>query len=145
MTGPNLSAWALDHQPLIRYLIGFLLLSDAYAYFTLGQKEDPEFTIKVMSLQAYWPGATAREVEQQVTDKLEQKLQETPGLDFIRSYSKPGEAVLILDLKESTSPKAVTDAWYQVRKKVADMRHELPEGVQGPFFDDEYDQYFGQF
>lgn len=143
MKGPNLSAWALDHQALIRYLIGLLLLSGTYAYFTLGQMEDPEFTIKVMSIQIYWPGSTAREMEQQVTDKLEKKLQETPWLDFVRSYSKPGEAVLILDLKESTPPKTVSDVWYQVRKKVSDMRHELPSGVQGPFFDDEFDDTFG--
>ena len=87
MTGPNLSAWALDHQPLIRYLIALLLLSGFYAYFTLGQMEDPEFTMKGMVIQAYWPGATALEMEQQVTDKLERKLQETPWLDFINSYT----------------------------------------------------------
>ncbi|MCP5158194.1 MAG: efflux RND transporter permease subunit [Gammaproteobacteria bacterium] len=143
MRGPNLSAWALDHQALIRYLIGLLLLSGAYAYFTLGQMEDPEFTIKGMNMQVYWPGATAQEMEQQVTDKLEKKLQETPWLDFIRSYSKPGEAVLILELKESTPPNTVSDVWYQIRKKVADMHHELPDGVRGPFFNDEYDDTFG--
>ncbi|MCC8998005.1 MAG: efflux RND transporter permease subunit [Candidatus Contendobacter sp.] len=143
MTGPNLSAWALNHQALIRYLIGLLLLSGAYAYFTLGQMEDPDFTIKVMVIQAYWPGATAREMEQQVTDKIEKKLQETPWLDFIRSYSKPGEALIFIELKESIPPKAVPDVWYQVRKKVADMRHELPDGVQGPFFNDEFNDAFG--
>jgi len=143
MTGPNLSAWALDHQPLIRYLIGLLLLGGVYAYFTLGQMEDPEFTVKAMVIQADWPGATALEMEQQVTDQLEKKLQETPWLDFINSYSKPGEAVVHVELKEATPPSKVPDVWYQVRKKMTDMRHELPTGVQGPFFNDEYDDTFG--
>ncbi len=143
MTGPNLSAWALDHQPLIRYLIALLLLSGVYAYFALGQMEDPEFTMKGMVIQAYWPGATALEMEQQVTDKLERKLQETPWLDFINSYSKPGETTMVVLLKESAPSKQVPDIWYQVRKKIADLRHELPAGVQGPFFNDEYDDTFG--
>lgn len=143
MKGPNLSAWAISHPPLIRYLIGLLLLGGVYAYLNLGQMEDPEFTVKVMIIKVYWPGATAREIEQQVTDKLEEKLEETPHLDFIRSYSKPGEAVLFINLKEAAPPKAVPGAWYQVRKKISDMRHELPQGVLGPFFNDEYDDIFG--
>ncbi|MDG4561660.1 MAG: efflux RND transporter permease subunit, partial [Candidatus Competibacter sp.] len=143
MKGPNLSAWAISHPPLIRYLIGLLLLSGAYAYFTLGQMEDPEFTVKTMVIKLYWPGATAREMEQQVTDKVELKLQETPWLDFIRSYSKPGEALIYIFLKESTPARAVPGIWYQVRKKTDDMHHELPEGVKGPFFNDEYDNVFG--
>ena len=143
MTGPNLSAWALDHQPLIRYLIALLLLSGTYAYFTLGQMEDPEFTVKAMVIQVYWPGATALEMEQQVTDKLEKKLQETPWLDFIRGFSKPGEAALFVELRESIPPQKVPDIWYQVRKKMADLHHELPTGVQGPFFNDEFNDSFG--
>ena len=143
MKGPNLSAWAISHPALIRYLIGVLLLSGAYAYFTLGQMEDPEFTVKVMVIKLYWPGTTAREMEQQITDKVEQKLQETPWLDFITSYSKPGEAVINIFLKESAPSKAVPEIWYQVRKKAADMHHELPTGVRGPFFNDEYDDVFG--
>lgn len=143
MKGPNLSAWAINHPALIRYLIGLLLLSGAYAYFTLGQMEDPEFTIKQMVIKMYWPGATAREMEQQITDKLEKKLQQTPRLDFIRSYSKPGEAVLFVVLRESVPPREVPDIWYQVRKKAGDMRQELPDGVQGPFFNDEFGDVFG--
>ncbi len=143
MKGPNLSAWAINHPPLIRYFIGLLLFSGAYAYFTLGQMEDPEFTVKVMILKVYWPGATAHEMEQQVTNKIEKKLQETPWLDFIRSYSKPGEALISVHLKESAPSKAVPDIWYQVRKKTGDIRYQLPEGVQGPLFNDEYDDIFG--
>lgn len=143
MKGPNLSAWAINHPPLIRYFIGLLLFSGSYAYFTLGQMEDPEFTVKVMIVKAYWPGATAHEMEQQVTDKLEKKLQETPWLDFIHSYSKPGEALISVHLRESTPPNVVPNIWYQVRKKTSDIRHQLPEGVQGPLFNDEYDDIFG--
>ncbi len=143
MKGPNLSAWAISHPALIRYLMGLLLLSGAFAYFTLGRMEDPQFTIKQMAIQVYWPGATASEMAQQVTDKLEKKLQETSWLDFVFSYSKPGEAVIFIRLKEFAPPRAVPDIWYQVRKKTGDLRHELPEGVQGPFFNDEYDDIFG--
>jgi len=141
--GPNLSAWAISHPALIRYLIGLLLLSGAYAYFTLGQMEDPEFTFRGMVITAYWPGATAREMEQQVTDKLEEKLQQTPWLDYIRSYSKPGEAVVFIVIKESLPAREVPGIWYQVRKKADDMHHELPAGVQGPFFNDEFGDVFG--
>ncbi|HOW76249.1 MAG TPA: efflux RND transporter permease subunit [Candidatus Competibacteraceae bacterium] len=143
MTGPNLSAWAIHHPALIRYLMGLLLLSGAYAYFTLGQMEDPEFTFRGMAITVYWPGATAREMEQQVTDKLEEKLQQTPWLDYISSYSKPGEAVLFILVKESAPPREVPNIWYQVRKKVGDMHHELPSGIQGPVFDDEFGDIFG--
>jgi len=141
--GPNLSAWAISHPALIRYLIGLLLFSGAYAYFTLGQMEDPEFTFRGMVITVYWPGATAREMEQQVTDKLEEKLQQTPWLDYIRSYSKPGEAVVFIVIKESAPAQEVPGIWYQVRKKAGDMHYELPAGVQGPFFNDEFGDVFG--
>ena len=143
MKGPNLSAWAISHAPLIRYLMGLLLLSGAYAYFTLGQMEDPEFTFRGMVITVYWPGATARETEQQVTDKIEEKLQQTPWLDYIRSYSKPGEAVVFIVIKESAPAQEVPGIWYQVRKKAGDMHYELPAGVQGPFFNDEFGDVFG--
>lgn len=143
MKGFNLSAWALDHQPLIRYLIVVLMLSGVYAYFALGRMEEPAFTMKAMVLQVSWPGATAEDMAFQVADKLEKELQETPWLDFITSYSKPGESTLMISLQESTPRDAVPDAWYQVRKKVNDMRHELPSGVIGPFFNDEFGDVFG--
>lgn len=143
MKGPNLSAWAINHPSLIRYFIGLLLFSGAYAYFTLGQMEDPEFTMKAMLIQAYWPGAKALDIEQQVTNKLELKLQETPWLELINSYSKPGETTLVIMLKESTPSRQVQDIWYQVRKKITDIRHELPDGIQGPFFNDEFGDTFG--
>lgn len=139
----NLSAWSLNHQGLILYFMIALTLAGVYAYQNLGQAEDPEFTIKVMVLRTFWPGATASEVEQQVTDRLEKKLQEVPWLDHIRSYSKPGESVVFVELKDFTPPNEVPEAWYQVRKKVQDVRHTLPASAQGPFFNDEFGDTFG--
>jgi len=143
MHGPNLSEWALRHQSFVMFLIVALALAGALSYLRLGQGEDPEFTFKLMVLRTTWPGATAREVEEQVTERLEKKIQETPWLDYTRSYSRAGESMIFVTLKDFTPPKEVPDAWYQVRKKVADMRHTLPAGVRGPFFNDEFGDTFG--
>jgi multidrug efflux pump len=143
MKGPNLSEWALEHQSFILFLIIALALAGAYAYVRLGQAEDPDFTFKVMVVRTLWPGATAREVEQQVTERLEKKLQETPWFDYTRSYSKPGESLIFVLLKDYTPPKEVPNAWYQVHKKIAYIRHTLPAGVQGPFLNDEFGDTFG--
>jgi multidrug efflux pump subunit AcrB len=139
----NLSRWALEHIPFIRYLMVVLLLGGIMSYEKLGQDEDPPFTFRAMVLRAYWPGASSVQMAEQVTDKLEKTLQETPYVDKIRSYSKPGETLIILELRESTPPKEVQGVWYQVRKKISDMRHTLPGGVQGPFFNDEFGDTFG--
>jgi multidrug efflux pump subunit AcrB len=139
----NLSRWALEHIPFIRYLMVVLLLGGIMSYEKLGQDEDPPFTFRAMVLRAYWPGASSVQMAEQVTDKLEKTLQETPYVDKIRSYSKPGETLIILELRESTPPKEVQGVWYQVRKKIGDMRHTLPGGVQGPFFNDEFGDTFG--
>jgi multidrug efflux pump subunit AcrB len=120
-----------------------LLLGGIMSYEKLGQDEDPPFTFRAMVLRAYWPGASSVQMAEQVTDKLEKTLQETPYVDKIRSYSKPGETLIILELRESTPPKEVQGVWYQVRKKISDMRHTLPGGVQGPFFNDEFGDTFG--
>jgi multidrug efflux pump len=143
MKGPNLSEWALEHQSFVLFLIIALALAGAYAYLRLGQAEDPDFTLKVMVVRTLWPGATAREVEQQVTERLEKKLQETPWFDYSRSYSKPGESLIFVLLKDFTPPEEVPNAWYQVRKKIGDIRHTLPAGVRGPFFNDEFGDTFG--
>jgi multidrug efflux pump len=143
MVGPNLSEWALRHQSFILFLIVALGIAGVYSYLKLGQAEDPDFTFKVMVVSTKWPGATAREVEQQVTERLEKKIQETPWFDFTRSYSRPGESMIFVTLKDFTPPKEVPNAWYQVRKKIADIRHTLPQGVQGPFFNDEFGDTFG--
>ena len=134
----NLSAWALSHRTLVLFFILASVLAGALAYKNLGRAEDPSFTFKVMTIRTEWPGATAREVEQFVTDRIEKKLEEVPYYDFARSYSKPGESVIFLQLKDSTPPRKVADLWYQTRKKVGDIRHTLPEGVIGPSFNDEF-------
>jgi len=141
--GLNLSRWALEHIPLTRYLIVVLLLGGILSYGNLGQDEDPPFTFRAMVVRATWPGATALQMADQVTDKLEKKLQETPYIDKIRSYSKPGETLIILQLRESTPPKETAASWYQVRKKIGDIKGTLPPGVNGPFFNDEFGDTFG--
>lgn len=139
----NLSRWALEHIPLIRYLIAALLIGGIMSFKNLGQDEDPPFTFRVMVVTAKWPGASALDMANQVTDKLEKTLQETPYIDVIRSFSKPGETTILLQLAESTPPKETTASWYQVRKKVGDMKYSLPQGVLGPFFNDEFGDTYG--
>ncbi|PHV05779.1 multidrug transporter AcrB [Janthinobacterium sp. BJB412] len=141
--GFNLSRWALEHIPLTRYLIAVLLIGGMLSYASLGQDEDPPFTFRAMVIRANWPGATALQMADQVTDKLEKKLQETPYIDEISSYSKPGETLIILKLRESAPPKETAAAWYQVRKKIGDIVGTLPSGVQGPYFNDEFGDTYG--
>ena len=139
----NLSEWALAHQALVLYFMVILAFVGVGSYLRLGQAEDPDFTFKLMVVRTLWPGASAEEVERQLTDKLERKLQETPRLDFLRSYSKPGESVVFVFVKDSARPDEIKDTWYQVRKKVGDIRATLPQGVVGPFFNDEFGDTFG--
>ena len=139
----NLSEWSLRHQSMVLFLIIVLMGAGLTSYFKLGRSEDPGFTFKIMIVRSYWPGASTREVEQQLTDRIEKKLQEVPYLDVLRSYSKPGESLVFLTLKDFTPPKEVPNAWYQVRKKLGDIRQTLPEGVRGPFFNDEFGDTFG--
>ena len=141
--GFNLSRWALEHVPLTRYLMVVLMLLGFAAYFQLGQDEDPPFTFRAMVIHTNWPGATAQQVAEQVTDKIERTLQEVPYADKIRSYSKPGESQVIFELKDSSRPAEVAHIWYQVRKKIGDMRHTLPGNIQGPFFNDEFGDVYG--
>src|SRR5262245_33372667 len=134
----NLSRWAINHGGFTAFLLVLLLAAGAFALLRIGQKEDPDFTFRVMVVQAYWPGATTQEMQDQVVDKLERKLQETPGLDFLRSYTRPGFANIFVNLKGAVRGEAVKDAFYQARKKIGDIRQSLPEGVIGPFFNDEF-------
>ncbi|MEA2948031.1 MAG: multidrug efflux pump, partial [Alphaproteobacteria bacterium] len=138
MTGPNLSEWALGHRQLVVFLMLVCAVAGVMSYQRLGRGEDPPFTIKTMIVKVLWPGASSTEMINQVTDRIEKKLEETPSLDFLRSYTKPGETVVFVNLKDSTAPKDVPDIWYQVRKKVQDISQNLPSGVQGPFFNDEF-------
>ena len=139
----NLSKWAIDHPALTRYLMVVLMVLGVAAYFQLGQDEDPPFTFRAMVVRTYWPGATAQQVAEQVTDKLERTLQEVPYADKIRSYSKPGESQIIFQIKDSSKPTDVPNVWYSVRKKIGDMRYTLPQGVQGPFFNDDFGDVYG--
>ncbi|MEF3073832.1 efflux RND transporter permease subunit [Methylobacter sp. Wu1] len=134
----NLSAWILNYRAFTGFIMVLLLLGGLFAYFRLGQREDPEFTFRVMVVKTFYPGATALEVEQQLTDRLEKKIQELPNLDILRSYSKPGESVIFVTPREDTPPKEIPNLWYQVRKKVDDIRLTLPPGSVGPFFNDEF-------
>lgn len=139
----NVSRWAIEHDALTRFLLIVLMLLGIAAYFQLGQDEDPPFTFRAMVVRAYWPGASAREVAEQVTHKLEKTLQEVPYADKIRSYSKPGESQIIFQIKDSSRPADVPNVWYTVRKKIGDLRGTLPQGVIGPFFNDEFGDVFG--
>ncbi|WP_026602745.1 efflux RND transporter permease subunit [Methylomonas sp. 11b] len=142
-SGFNLSEWALRHPALVLYAMLMLTLVGMLSYTRLGQSEDPPFTFKVMVIRTGWPGASAQEVEQQVTDKLEKKLQEVPWLDNLRSYSRPGESLIFLSAKDSTPAAQVPDIFYQVRKKVGDIAYTLPAGVEGPTFNDEFGDVYG--
>jgi multidrug efflux pump subunit AcrB len=139
----NVSRWALEHPALTRYLMVVLMVLGLAAFFQLGQDEDPPFTFRAMVVQAYWPGASAREVAEQVTDKIERTLQEVPYADVIRSYTKPGESLTLFQIRDNSPPKEVQEIWYQVRKKVGDMRQTLPPGVVGPFFNDDFGDVYG--
>ena len=139
----NISRWALDHPGLTRYLMLVLLVLGTAAYFQLGQDEDPPFTFRAMVVQSFWPGASALQMAEQVTDKIEKSLQEVPYADKIRSYTKPGESLTILQLKDSSPAKDVTNSWYQARKRIGDMRSTLPTGVIGPVFNDDFGDVYG--
>jgi multidrug efflux pump subunit AcrB len=134
----NLSTWAIDHGGFTAFVFVLLLAAGAYSLLSIGRKEDPDFTFRTMVVQVSWPGATVDEMQDQVVDKIERKLQETPGLDFLRSYTRSGFANIFVNLKGSVRGDAVKDAFYQVRKKIGDIRQTLPEGVVGPFFNDEF-------
>ena len=139
----NISRWALEHPALTRYLMVVLLVLGFAAYFQLGQDEDPPFTFRAMVVQAFWPGASAEQMAEQVTSKIERALQEVPYADVQRSYTKPGESLTILQVKDSAPPKEVANNWYQVRKRVGDMRSTLPAGVIGPVFNDDFGDVYG--
>lgn len=139
----NISRWALEHDALTRFLMVVLLLLGIAAYFQLGQDEDPPFTFRAMVVRAYWPGATARQMADQVSSPLEKTLQEAPYADKIRSYSKPGESLIIFQIKDNSRPADVPNVWRTVRNKIGDMRGRLPQGVVGPFFNDEFGDVYG--
>lgn len=143
MTELNLSGWALRNRPLVAFMMIVAVVAGVLSYKRLGRSEDPSFIIKTMVVQAAWPGASIEETLKQVTERLERKLQETPHLDFLRSYTRAGITTIFVNLQGSTSAKEVADTWYQVRKNVGDIRHTLPAGVVGPGFNDDFGDTFG--
>ncbi|WP_259129102.1 MULTISPECIES: efflux RND transporter permease subunit [unclassified Rhizobium] len=134
----NLSRWAIGHPSIARFLFGLILITGVLGLMRMGQKEDPDFTFRVMVVQAIWPGASIQEMEDQVVNKIERKLQETPHIDWVKSYTRAGSAIITLQVKGDTNSEQVADAFYQVRKKVGDISNELPEGLLGPYFNDEF-------
>ena len=143
MIGPNLSAWAIGRRSLVIYFMIVALIAGGFAFYQLGRNEDPAFTFRTMVVSAVWPGATIEETLLQVTERLERTLQETPNLDTLRSYTVPGQTTIFVELRGLTPPSVVPDMWYQVRRRIADMRHTLPQGVVGPFFNDDFGDTFG--
>lgn len=139
----NLSEWALKHQSFVWYLMFVGLLMGVFSYFNLGREEDPSFTIKTMVIQTKWPGATQDETLKQVTDRIEKKLEELDSLDYVKSYTRPGESTVYVYLRDTTSAEDIPQIWYQVRKKIDDIRGQFPQGIQGPGFNDEFGDVFG--
>ena len=139
----NLSGAALKYRELTLFFIIVIAIGGIVAFFQLGQREDPDFAFRGMVIRTLWPGATTEQVDKQVTDRIEKKLQETPYFKWTRSYSKPGESLIVLELLDTAAPKDVPDIWYQVRKKVGDIRQTLPAEALGPFFNDEFGDVFG--
>ena len=140
----NMTEWALKHKELVLFFIVIVFIGGIFSYQRLGRMEDPDFTIRQMVVNVYWPGASARQVEEQVTDKIEKKLQDTPGLDYLKSYSRPGVAVIFVTLKDdAVVDSQIRPTWLEVRNMVNDIKGTLPSGVQGPFFNDRFDDVFG--
>jgi multidrug efflux pump len=143
MKNINLTQWALEHKQLVYYFVIMIFVMGIFSYQQLGRMEDPDFTIRQMVVSVAWPGASAQQIEEQVTDKIEKKLQDTPGMDFLKSYSRPGQSVIYVQLKETVSAKDVRPTWLEVRNMVNDIKKTLPQGVVGPYFNDRFDDVFG--
>lgn len=139
----NLSAWAIRHSTLMHFFMLLVALAGVHAYFALGQDEDPPFTVRTMVVRAYLPGATIDETMRELTDRIEKKLEETPYLDYLKSYTTPGEATIFVNLLSGTPQSEVPECWYQVRKKVGDISYTLPSETVGPYFDDEFGDTYG--
>lgn len=139
----NLSDWALEHRSLVWYFMIIFAVAGAFAYLSLGREEDPSFTIKTMVIQAQWPGASAQEVTQQVTDRIEKKLQEVNNLEHTRSITTAGQTIVFVDLLPETKAQDVKPTWSRVRNLIDDIKHEFPQGVVGPFFDDQFGDVYG--
>jgi len=143
MRGTNLSEWALNHRSLVVYFMIIFIVMGALSYSRLGREEDPSFVIKTMVVSAIWPGAAVGEMMDEVTDRIEKKLQETPYIDYIKSYTKPGQTVVYVNLLEKTPPAVIPDIWKRVRNIMGDIADTLPPGTQGPYFNDDFGDTYG--
>jgi len=143
MKGFNLSEWAINHRPFVWYLMLLFVVAGVLSYIELGREEDPSFSIKTMLVETHWPGANIDDTMLQITDRIEKKLQETPWLYYLKSQTKPGVSTIYVNVLDNTPKREIPDIWYQVRKKVADIRGTLPQGVLGPYFNDEFGDVFG--
>jgi len=143
MTKFNLSEWALRHRSFVWFLMLAVLVGGIMSYERLGREEDPPFTIKTMIIQANWPGATVDEMINQVTDRIERKLEELSSLDYTNSYTSPGQTTVFVNLREGVRGSTIRSIWMQVRNKIADIQAEFPSGVQGPFFNDQFGEVYG--
>lgn len=141
--GLNLSEWAINHKTLVTFFMVLCVVAGVKSYMSLGREEDPEFAVQTMLVQVNWPGATTADTISEITVRLEKKLRETPNIDYINSYTTPGQAVIYVNLLQSTPPADIPFIWYEVRKKVHDIQYQLPQGIQGPFFNDEFGDVFG--
>ena len=139
----NLTEVSLKNKALVWYFIIMIALAGIFSYLKLGRMEDPAYTVRQMVVTVAWPGATAKQMEEQVTDKIEKKLQDTSHLDYIKSYSKPGQAVIFVNLDDEIASDKVRSVWLEVRNLTEDMKRDLPEGVYGPYYDDHFDDVYG--
>ncbi len=139
----NLTEWTLEHQPLAYFIIILVFIMGVYSYQNLGRMEDPDFVLRQMVVSVAWPGASAQQVEEQVTDKIEKKLQNTPGLDYLQSESLPGQSYIIVNLKYTVNKDNLQPTWFEVRNMVNDIKDTLPAGVVGPYFNDSFADVYG--
>lgn len=139
----NLTEWSLKNKSLVYYFIIITFLMGIFAYSKLGRMEDPDFTIRQMVVTVAWPGATARQMEDQVTDKIEKQLQDIPNLDYLKSYSTQGKAVITVVLEEDLDVEEIRPRWLEVRNMVNNMKDNLPSGIVGPYYNDRFDDVYG--
>ena len=139
----NLTEVSLKNKNLVWYFIVVIFFAGIFSYTKLGRMEDPSFTIRQMVVSVAWPGATASQMEEQVTDKIEKKLQDTPGLDYVKSFSRSGEAVIYVNLRDNIDNDKIRPTWLEVRNMVDDIKKDLPEGVYGPYYNDRFDDVYG--
>ena len=143
MKGLNLAEWAIRHKQIVYFFIIAIITGGLWSYFHLGRSEDPDFTIRQAVVTAAWPGASAQQITQQVTDPLEKKLQDTKGLDYIKSFTHDGKTVIYVNLKDSVPKEEIQTRWHEIRNLVNDEWGSLPSGVMGPYINDRFDDVYG--